>query len=536
MPSDLAAIRSVAGAFGSAGVCAIFAIGAAVEEQARLAAGTEPPTWLSTIAAAAPWRPGEPLPLVTTLTPRWGSASVVEDERTGLVVAAEPELATPAVGTDGEATAGSDAGVEPGVGTPAVGDPGGGDPGGGDLAVGTPSAPGLAGAGDPGLPRREPMVPTALVDADHRGMAPFYAALARGDGLARAAWWGDSTIAADGITGTVRTRLQARFGYGGPGWVQAGLDKQWSYRPDLPSSRAGDWSTRSILLGGATGRYGFGGVVSTATDGGYLTVRTPEGADGARRPVHHLELWYQAGVGHGSWWLSADDVGVGAGSAAAEGRQDLRHVVEVPEGFTKLAFGATGGPVPFYGAVLETQGPGVVLDSLGVVGVGSRSFNYQHDGHLSAQVAERRPDLVVLMLGGNELGIPVLQRGDGSAYATTYRGVLRKLRAGAPAAGCLVVTPLDQATRDGGTPHTKPALTRLVAAQGRVAAEEGCAFWNAFAAMGGEGAIVAWTRRKPPLAWTDLLHLSAGGQDLVGQSLSDAVEAGYADWTRTHTP
>lgn len=509
MPSEAPAIRAIVATFGTAGLCGALAVGAALREDRALAAGDEPPARLTAVAAAAPWRPGEALPLVTTLAPKWRGAAVVEDERTGLVVAAEPTDPAPAA-------------PEPPPATPTPG---------ADAAHAEPAAPAAAP-----LPERGPLVPTPLVDAEHRGMAPFYTAIARGTGLARAAWWGDSTIAADGITGTVRTRLQARFGYGGPGWVDAGLDPQWSFRPDLPTHRSGEWETKSILLGGANGRYGFGGVVSTAPDGGYLTIRSPEGPDGARRPLHHLEVWYQAGAGHGGWWLSADDQSVGTGSAAAEGRADARHVAEVPAGFTKAAFGASGGPVPFYGVVMETSGPGVVLDALGVVGVGSRSFNYFNEAHLAGQVGDRKPDLVVLMLGGNELGIPVLQRGDGSAYGTQYRTTLQKLRAGAPQAGCLVVTPLDQATREGGTPHTKPALPRLIAAQARVAAEEGCAFWNAYAAMGGENSIVAWTRKKPPLAWTDLLHLSAAGQDLVGQALADAIEAGYEDWRRAQAP
>jgi hypothetical protein len=83
---------------------------------------------------------------------------------------------------------------------------------------------------------------------------------------------------------------------------------------------------------------------------------------------------------------------------------------------------------------------------------------------------------------------------------------------------------------------TKPSLKRLVAAQARVAQAEGCAFWSGFAAMGGEGSIVAWTRRKPPLAWTDLLHLSAAGQDLIGQTLADAIELGFDDWVASGGP
>ena len=505
MHSETGGLRALFAAFGTAGLLVALTIAAALNCRDGGERCDDPPPVLSARVAASPWQDGDPFPLFSQLVPNLTPSSrVIEDERTGLVVANDvPE--PPSVPTLPTVSLDDAAAHSPAAAAPAL----------------TP------------LPTRGPMVPTPLVDPAHRGMAPFYTALARGTGLARAAQWGDSTIAADGITGTVRTRLQQRFGYGGPGWIAAGLDPQWSFRPGLDTHRVGEWETKSILLGGGNGRYGFGGVVSTAPDGGYLTVRAPSGPDGAPRPLQHLELWLQAGAGHGSWWLSADGAGVGEGSASADNRDDRRHVVELPAGFTKAAFGANGGPVPFYGVVLETSGPGVVWDALGVVGVGTRSFNYFADGHLAAQVGQRAPELVVLMLGGNELGIPVLAKGDGMKYAPFYKETLRRLRAGAPQAGCLVVTPLDQGTREGGRPQTKPALSRLVGVQRKIAADEGCAFWDAFAAMGGEGSVVAWSRTKPPLAWADLLHLSAAGQDLVGQALADAIEAGFDDWRTT---
>jgi hypothetical protein len=63
-----------------------------------------------------------------------------------------------------------------------------------------------------------------------------------------------------------------------------------------------------------------------------------------------------------------------------------------------------------------------------------------------------------------------------------------------------------------------------------VAAANGCGFWDAQAAMGGDGAMGRWGARKPPLAWTDLLHLSTDGQAIIGDMLADAILAGYDRW------
>ena len=61
-------------------------------------------------------------------------------------------------------------------------------------------------------------------------------------------------------------------------------------------------------------------------------------------------------------------------SAVATATEDRRLVADVPDGFTTMSFGATGGPVPVYGIVLETGSPGATWESLGVIGVGSKSF------------------------------------------------------------------------------------------------------------------------------------------------------------------
>lgn len=461
-------------------------------------------TWVVPgLADLRPWNPGEPLPLTRTLLPR--AAPRVMETSNGELVAVPPAPASPPPESEPPPTPGATvAGVLPGV----------------DPAT---------------LPRREPGVPTTLVDAGDTGMAPFYAALRRaerGMGLARASHWGDSTIAADGISGTVRSRLQARFGDGGPGFLAVGMDPRWSSRPDVPVSREGSWDTRSILLGGAEGsRYGLGGVVTRAEADSSVSFLAPRNG-GARSALHRAELWYQAGPGGGSWSLSADGRGAGAGSAAAETPVDRFHARDIPGGYTRLTLRNTGGPATFYGVVMESKGPGVTWDALGVVGVGSHSFNHFGRKHLAAQVARRKLDLVVLQLGGNELGSPTLTKGQGEGYATYFGNAFDRIRAGAPEAGCLIVTPLDQATRKGGQAITKPTLRVLVAQQRAFAAAHGCAFWDAQAAMGGDGAIARWASRKPPLAWTDLLHLSTEGQAIIGDLLADSILAGYDAWVK----
>mgnify|MGYP002261469475 CR=1 FL=1 len=193
---------------------------------------------------------------------------------------------------------------------------------------------------------------------------------------------------------------------------------------------------------------------------------------------------------------------------------------------------ATGedGPVTLYGVALETAGPGITWETLGVAGAGSGSHFRQGKNHIARQVDRRNPDLIVWQLGGNEIGLPVLKSGDGTLYKERYKKALKKVLAGAPTASCLVVTPLDQAERYRGQVRSKPNLTRMVNLQRDAAFELGCAFWDARAAMGGAGAFARWVESDPPLAWSDLEHLTGRGLNLIGHSLADAIECAYSDW------
>lgn len=443
---------------------------------------------LPSLAAYQPWTPGDPLPLIAALVPST-APRVVEDDLGELVAA--PEEPMPEVAS---------------------------------LDAAPVALP------DSTLVDRPPGHATPLVDPEFKGMASFYAHLREleaGTGVVRVLHWGDSTIAADGITSTVRSRMQARFGDAGPGFLVAGMDPRWNMRADVAMAREGEWSTATLTTEGGGGRYGLGGIVSTASDGAWVLFRYPKAKVENPPVLTHLEVWL--GSSAGSFWVSANGKSVGGGPPSAA---DRRLVYELPNGFNKAAVGATGDAVSVYGMVMETGQPGITWEALGVTGVGSRSFVIQRPAHIAEQVANRAPALLVVQLGGNETGYPVLTQGDGSGYVEYYVKTLKLLRAGAPESSCLVVTPLDQGTRGtDGSVHSKPVMKRLNSLLATAAAQEGCAYWSARDAMGGDDSIAVW--KSKGLAWSDLLHLSGPGLEILGNLLADAIEEGYAQWRAT---
>jgi lysophospholipase L1-like esterase len=383
-----------------------------------------------------------------------------------------------------------------------------------------------------------PVLDQAVPIEDPQLLAPWFQALdaaAAGEGVARALHYGDSTIAYDGIAKTVRARLQARFGDAGPGFVSASFHPQWGIRADVKSSLRGDYGWRTILRGGAGGRHGLGGVVGLMRGGAGVTARA---LDVAGQPVglRRVEVWHQAGQGYGTLTVSLDGVEQHRQPAVALQTEDrvLEWTPEAPVGEVRV--GAVGGVVPLYGLVLETGNPGATWETQAVSGVGSRSFSLFAGEALAEQVSRRDPDLIVVMLGGNEAGYPTLTVNSGHGYTPIFREGLQTILAGKGDAACLVVTPLDQGYIEPppegsgeevkGTPMSRKGMPNMVARQREVAKEAGCAFWSAWQAMGGEGSALVWGRTRG-LGTGDYVHLSGRAHERIGDRLAEALLQAY---------
>ncbi len=387
------------------------------------------------------------------------------------------------------------------------------------------------------LPRRPPAHRTPLDSWNQGQLEHFFQELHRLEvgeesGVVRVLHWGDSTIAADGITGQVRRRFQKRFGDGGPGFLAIQVDRRWGYRPGILRTSDGDWRSMTITFAGAElPRYGLAGTLSLAEESSTAVLGGPK-SGGQRQKLHSFDLHYAAHPGGGSLDMRADGGTPVTVETASKAPEDRFRRLEVLGGARTLSLETAGdGEVQLYGLALETRGPGVTWESLGVAGASIGSFLVnQERAHLKAQVTRRAPALVVYQTGGNELTYPGLHRGDGEIYEQSYREVMMRLRAGAPKASCLVVGPLDQGVRDRGRVLSKPELDRMVRVQQRAANSLGCAFWDARHAMGGSGGFARWLAYDPPYAWADLMHLTLDGLDIVGDCLADALLDAYRQW------
>lgn len=477
------------------------------------------PYGIDALEELKPWIPGEPVPLVGLLQSRVTLNALGELQRERAPTAPAPEPVAVTVDT-GRLTEAEDTGYAESADTGAAGwEP-----------LFWPSTAERAALPDrsPGLHAPLEVPPGAL---DHY----FEALAAVEDGepgrIARALVWGDSIIAADQVISDIRLRAADRFGDGGPGFLAVQVDPYWSVRGDIMRSFEGAWHSETIVSGGSPDyRYGLSGVASTATEGASARLVI---VDKEPVPVTRLQLFYLRQPEGGTLSVSMRGGGVRT-STAAEARADVVADVAVSGGRVVSVKTDGDGPVTFFGAALETAGPGVTWETFGIAGAHIGAMNRQGRTHLRRQIAARDPALLVYWTGGNEVAYPSLKEEDGATYRRIYRRVVDKIRAGAPEASCLLIGPLDQATRYRGQLISKEGVETVIRHQRRVAREAGCAYWDARAAMGGEGAFVSWMQHDPPLAVPDLMHLTRDGGTIIGDLLADVLFASYDRWRRDH--
>ena len=79
-----------------------------------------------------------------------------------------------------------------------------------------------------------------------------------------------------------------------------------------------------------------------------------------------------------------------------------------------------------------------------------------------------------------------------------------------------------------------PVVSEMVQAQRQAARAEGCAFFDTFMAMGGEGSAGRWFRQSPRLIGGDLGHLTASGHIVVGEMFYRALMEAYVAYRREH--
>lgn len=351
-------------------------------------------------------------------------------------------------------------------------------------------------------------------------LVPFFEQLRRleqnaSEAPLRIVQFGDSHTAADEWTHTLRSAFQLRFGDGGAGFVSAG--RATYRRLDLRTTNSAGWTLQGNMSQSSDGRHGMAGASLSAARPREVVTLSPA--------AKQFEVQFLRQPGGGGLTLYAD--GQPLRTISTDGPEGWAYVEQELGEATRVDVETSDdAPVRLFGFVSE-KGRGVVYEQLGINGAQANIFEGWDANLWMPQLSRRSPALIVLAYGTNDAGNKDYTF---VSYKAMFAGVLAKLRKAAPASSILVLGPPDRMYRSRYALAPFPRLEMIAQAQREAAIEQGCAFWDLRARMGGAGAMQRWVTAGA--AQGDYVHFTAPGYRLIGATLFNDLMEQYATFVR----
>ena len=128
-------------------------------------------------------------------------------------------------------------------------------------------------------------------------------------------------------------------------------------------------------------------------------------------------------------------------------------------------------------------------------------------------------DLIILEFGINAMSA---KQKDYSVYASRLEKVVDHVKQCYPNADILLLGIGDRGEKRNGEVHSMLSVPYMIEAQRGVARKAHCLFWDTREAMGGEDAIVSWS--KNGFANKDYIHLTHKGGAKLAEPLFNAIQ------------
>lgn len=335
--------------------------------------------------------------------------------------------------------------------------------------------------------------------------------------------YGDSQIEEDRITGTIRERLQERFGGSGPGMLPA---RQYA------TPRVGEGSTaelqRFFNYGDAAYRAGIRQYGPYADFVRLDTVSTFSFYP-IRRKEKGQSTFDRMTLVAGNLRSSLSVTSKGDRREVSPGQGALSFVrFELPDSSARASL-TVAGSADLYGILLDSK-TGVRMDNVAMRGSSGAIFTTMDREQLRAFYKEENVRLILLQYGGNS--VPYLKTDKAiSGYLESVRKQIRFLRGIAPQAKVVFIGPSDMSTTVAGKRQTYPMLPGFVDSLKVSATQSGAAYWDIYGVMGGENSMVQWVKAHPALAGSDYVHFTLAGSRKIGDMFCDALFL-YYDYYR----
>ena len=359
-----------------------------------------------------------------------------------------------------------------------------------------------------------------LPDGNERFFDEVFAALEQAEEKpVRIVHYGDSQIEEDRITGTIRERLQERFGGNGPGMMPA---------RKLSTPRMSGSSSvklrRYFNYGGqgnrASGRQ-YGPFADFTRLDSVTTLSFRQVARKDQRPSNFERVTLVAGNVRS--YLNVNYEGDQRRVETSDNPLSFIRY-ELPDSSARVSL-TTTGHADLYGVLLDSK-TGVRMDNVPMRGCSGTIFTSMDDAQLRSFYKEENVRMIILQYGGNS--VPYLKTDKViSNYKENIRKQIRHIQELAPKAKIVFIGPSDMATTINGKRQTYPKLANVVDSLRSAALECGAAYWDIYGVMGGEGSMVQWVTARPALAGPDYIHFTLAGARKVGEMFCDSFSLYY---------
>jgi len=375
-------------------------------------------------------------------------------------------------------------------------------------------------------------------------------------GNVRIAYFGDSIIEGDLLTGKLRQLFQSSQGGNGIGFMPI-TSVSAGFRNTINHSFSRNWESISFMTSGrndiSLGISGFTFIprgyyivekaieteIDTLAFADSTIVETPPKKQNQRHYVNsnpwvsysavdalggcknfaRIRLFYSQ-ASDSSFVIASYDGGepVKRSLRRGDGLQVLDLSPDTPVKSIRLEFSAYD-PIHVYGVSLD-QKSGVYVDSFTIRGYSGMYFQRIFEQTISEFQRSLDYDLVILHYGVN------VSNQNTRDYGYYKRGMIRTLehlKKGFPDIPIMLVSAHDRSIKLQGSYRTSPDIPILVNTQGEIALETGSAFWNLFQAMGGYNSMVKYVNSNPPLAQKDHTHFNRTGANYIAEMLYNTI-------------
>lgn len=168
---------------------------------------------------------------------------------------------------------------------------------------------------------------------------------------------------------------------------------------------------------------------------------------------------------------------------------------------------------------------GVAVDNVAMRGSSGTIFAKMDNALLGTSLNAIRTKLVILEYGGNL--VPSVTKSNLDWVDKILERQIQAIRNAVPDAKILFIGPADMSKKIGGKWRSYPSLKMTIEKIREVALRNGCAYWDMYRVMGGEGSMIAWVKEKPPLGGPDYIHFTRAGAAHIGELLYNAIKLHY---------